>query len=470
MRKIIGRDNELKTLQRAIDSDSSELIAIYGRRRIGKTFLIREAYKKEIVFEVSGIPDGTYKQQISNFYNKILKSAKRFKKREEPSDWLEAFSLLEEYISGIKSKKKKVIFIDELPWIHTPKSNFVSLFAHFWNDYCTKRDDLIVVICGSAASFMINKVIKDKKGLHNRITYPIRLLPFNLHETELFLKSKKVNLSRYDYLQIYMAIGGIPHYLDKIISGDSVATAIDRLCFKSGGILVDEFDIVLSSLFDNSKNHEKIVEGLSKSKNGLTRAEIVSNTSISSGGTLTRTISELTESGFISEYKPFDKVLKETLYRLSDEYSLFYLKYIKNNSDDSWTALFNSRSYISWGGFAFEAICLKHTPQLKKALGIGGISSNSSSWKNKNAQIDLVIDRSDNCINLCEIKFSTSEYAISKQYKVSLLNKKSEFIKELTTRKNIFTTMITTFGVKNNQNSNNSIDNQITMDCLFEKY
>ena len=232
MRKIIGRDNELKTLQRAIDSDSSELIAIYGRRRIGKTFLIREAYKKEIVFEVSGIPDGTYKQQISNFYNKTLKSSKRFKKREEPNDWLEAFSLLEEYISGIKSKKKKVIFIDELPWIHTPKSNFVSLFAHFWNDYCTKRDDLIVVICGSAASFMINKVIKDKKGLHNRITYPIRLLPFNLHETELFLKSKKVNLNRYDYLQIYMAIGGIPHYLDKIISGDSVATAIDRLCLK----------------------------------------------------------------------------------------------------------------------------------------------------------------------------------------------------------------------------------------------
>ncbi|RYM32840.1 ATP-binding protein [Brumimicrobium glaciale] len=469
MRKIIGRDNELKTLQRAIDSDSSELIAIYGRRRIGKTFLIREAYKKEIVFEVSGIPDGTYKQQISNFHNKILKSSKRFKKSKEPKDWLEAFSLLEEYISGIKSKKKKVIFIDELPWIHTPKSNFISLFAHFWNDYCTKRDDLVVVICGSAASFMINKVIKDKKGLHNRITYPIRLLPFNLHETELFLKSKKVNLSRYDYLQIYMAIGGIPHYLDKIISGDSVATAINRLCFKSGGILVDEFDIVLSSLFDNSSNHEKIVEALSKSKNGLTRAEIVANTSLSSGGTLTRTISELTESGFISEYKPFDKVLKETLYRLSDEYSLFYLKYIKNNSDDSWTALFNSRSYISWGGFAFEAICLKHTPQIKKALGIGGISSNSSSWKNKNAQIDLVIDRSDNCINLCEIKFSTSEYAISKQYKVSLLNKKSEFIKELTTRKNIFTTMITTFGVKNNQNSNNSIDNQIAMDCLFEK-
>ena len=206
-----------------------------------------------------------------------------------------------------------------------------------------------------------------------------------------------------------------------------------------------------------------------KSKNGITRAEIVTNTSLSSGGTLTRTINELTESGFISEYKPFDKVSKETLYRLSDEYSLFYLKYIKNNSDDSWTSLFNSRSYLSWGGFAYEAICLKHTTQIKKALGIGGISSNSSSWKNKNAQIDLVIDRSDNCINLCEIKFSTSEYTITKKYKTALLNKKNEFIKDLPSRKNIFTTMITTFGVKINQNSDNSIDNHITMDCLFEK-
>jgi hypothetical protein len=315
---------------------------------------------------------------------------------------------------------------------------------------------------------MINKVINDKKGLHNRISYPIRLLPFNLVETEMFLKSKKINLGRYDYLQIYMAIGGIPHYLDKIVPGDSVATAIDRLCFRTGGPLVDEFNVVFASLFENSSNHVKIVEFLGASKKGLTREEIVSKTGLSSGGSLTRTIKELSESGFISEYKPFHKIKKDAFYRLSDEYSLFFIKYIKNNSDDSWTTLFNSRSYLSWSGLAFEAVCLKHISQIKKALGIGGVSANSSSWRNAKAQIDLVIYRSDNCINLCEMKFSVSEFTISKDYKDSLLNKKSEFYKELTNRKNVFVTMVTTFGVKINPNSSDSMDNQVTMDALFE--
>ncbi len=468
MSKVIGRKSELNTLQLAINSGKSELIAIYGRRRVGKTFLIRESFKKEIVFEVSGIPDGSYNQQLTNFFNKIVEKSNNFKNRNVPKDWLEAFNLLGEYISGLKTLEKKVIFIDEFPWMHTPKSNFISLFSHFWNDYCTKRDDLVVVVCGSAASFMINKVIKDKKGLHNRISYPIRLLPFNLYETELFLKSKRVNLGRYDYLQLYMAIGGIPHYLDKLQPGDSVATAIDRLCFQPGGLLVDEFNVVFASLFESSSNHEKIVESLATSKKGLTRDEIVSKTGLSSGGSLTRTLNELNESGFITEYKPYNKVKKEALYRLSDEYSLFFIKYIKSNSDDSWTALFNSRSYLSWGGLAFEAVCLKHVSQIKKALGIGGVSANSSSWRNENAQIDLVIDRSDNCINLCEMKFSVSEFNISKSYKDSLLNKKSEFSKELTNRKNVFVTMVTSFGVKSNANSMNSMDNQVTMDSLFE--
>jgi AAA+ ATPase superfamily predicted ATPase len=455
-------------LKQAINSDRSELIAVYGRRRVGKTFLIREAYKKEIVFEVSGISDGTYKQQLANFSNKLIEKSKRFKNRSKPNDWMEAFNMLSEYISGLKTKEKKVVFIDELPWMYTPRSNFISLLAHFWNDYCTKRDDLVVVICGSAASFMINKVINDKKGLHNRISYPMRLLPFNLQETELFLMSKKVNLGRYDYLQLYMAIGGIPHYLDKVLQGDSVATAIDRLCFQPGGILVDEFKTVFASLFDNSTNHEKIVSALAISKNGLTRDEILSKTGLSSGGTLTRTLNELSQSGFISDYKAFNKLKKEMLYRLSDEYSLFFIKYIKDNSDSSWTSLFYSRSYISWGGFAFEAVCLKHVAQIKNALGIAGVGSNSSNWRNDKAQIDLVIDRNDNCVNLCEMKFSNAAFTISKTYKVALQTKKAEFTKELATRKNTFTTMVTTFGVKENIHSSDSIDNQLTMDCFFE--
>lgn len=382
---------------------------------------------------------------------------------------MEAFDLLGEYINGLKTKSKKVIFLDEFPWIDTHKSNFVQKFGHFWNSYCTRRDDLIVVICGSAASFMVTKVINDQKGLHNRISIPIRLLPFNLYETEEFLKSKKVKLDRYSYLQLYMAIGGIPHYLEKIQPGDTAPMAIDRLCFETNGILVNEYNNLFASLFEDSDNHAKIVEILATSQKGITRDKLILKTKINSGGTLTKTISELSESGFISEYKPYNNAAKKTLFRLTDEYSLFYLKYIKNNSDRSWKTFYTSRSYSSWSGFAFENLCLKHVHQILKGLSISGIDTQSSSWRNNKVQIDLLIDRSDRAINICEMKFSEGEFTISKSYANNIQNKKQEFIKNMPKRKNVFITFVTTFGVKQNVHSNQIMDNQVTMDSLFEK-
>ncbi len=469
MSKVIGREKQVEQLEKLLISDKSELVAIYGRRRIGKTFLIRETFKKQTVFEVSGIPDGSYSEQLINFYNEIGNRKASFKKQSPPKNWLEAFNLLAKFIDSKSDKNKKVLFIDEFPWMHTHKSKFTQHFAHFWNSYCSKRSDLIVVVCGSAASFMINKVINDKKGLHHRITLPIRLEPFNLYETELFLKSKKVHLDRYAYLQLYMAIGGIPHYLEKISSGDSVATAIDKLCFEKGGLLSNEFNQIFASLFENSDYHIKIVEALSGLQKGITREELIKKSGISSGGTLTKTIAELIESGFISEYRPYSKVIKETLYRLTDEYSIFFLKFIKHNKGSSWKTLYTSSSYVSWSGFTFENTCLKHQTQLLTGLGINGIHSICSSWRNDNAQIDLLIDRSDRTINICELKFSEKEFVIGKSYAATILKKKKEFSQQLTDRKNIFITFVTTFGVKNNPHSSAIMDNQITMDCLFEK-
>lgn len=469
MSKIIGRDREVEQLEGSLNSDKSELVVIYGRRRVGKTFLIRETYKKHMIFEVSGIPGGIYKDQLTNFYNGICSQKKTFAKKEVPKNWLEAFNILGEYIDSKGGDEKKVLFLDEFPWMYTHKSKFVQLFGHFWNSYCSKRSDLVVVICGSAASFMVNKVMKDPKGLHHRITLPIRLLPFNLYETELFLKSKKVHLDRYSYLQLYMAVGGIPHYLEKVRSGDSVPVAIDRLCFERGGLLVDEFNHIFASLFDDSDNHIKIVEALATSQKGITREELILKSKISSGGTLTKTIEELSESGFLSEYEPYSNTSKETLYRLTDEYSMFYLKYIKKNKGGSWKTLYSSRSYASWSGFAFENLCLKHDRQILIGLGINGIDANSSSWRNDNAQIDLLIDRSDRTINICELKFSESEFTISKSYADNVRNKKREFIAEMKDRKNVFVTFVTTFGVKSNSHSDEVMDNQVTMDSLFKK-
>lgn len=469
MSKIIGRDKQVEQLEKLLDSSKSELVVIYGRRRVGKTFLIRETYKKHTIFEMSGIPDGSYADQLTNFYNEICSRKKTFAKKKVPKNWLEAFNLLGKYIDSKSGDRKKVLFIDEFPWMYTHKSKFVQLFGHFWNSYCSKRTDLVVVICGSAASFMVNKVMKDPKGLHHRITLPIRLLPFNLYETELFLKSKKIKLDRYSYLQLYMAIGGIPHYLEKIQPGDSVPVAIDRLCFDQNGLLANEFNNIFASLFDNSENHMKIVEALATSQKGITREQLINKSEIRTGGTLTRTIEELSESGFISEYEPYSNTSKDKLYRLTDEYSMFYLKYIRNNKGGNWKALYTSRSYSSWSGFAFENLCLKHDKQILIGLGINGMDATSSSWRNDKAQIDLLIDRSDRTINICELKFSENEFTINKAYAESIRNKRKEFTAIMKDRKNVFVTFVTTFGVKSNNHSNKVMDNQVTMDSLFEK-
>lgn len=253
MNKIVGRNHEISLLKQALNSDKSELLAIYGRRRVGKTFLIREFFKSEIIFEVSGLYNGTMKDQLNNFSREISKKAKKTENK-NASDWFDAFALLENYLDKQKSTKKKVIFIDEFPWIATAKSKFLTAFENFWNRYCTQRSDLIVVICGSAASYMIQKIIQNKGGLHNRITQQIRMLPFNLYETDLFLKSRGIRYTNYDVTQIYMAIGGVPHYLEKIQKGLSVAQNIDNLCFTKDGILRNEFSQLFTSLFNDLKN------------------------------------------------------------------------------------------------------------------------------------------------------------------------------------------------------------------------
>ena len=467
---LIGRKSECNILATARLNNKSELIAVYGRRRVGKTFLIREYFKKEIVFEVAGLYHGNTNDQLQNF-TKELKSQNKKGKEDSPKNWLEAFTQLENYLNKLKNKKKKVIFIDEFPWFATPKSRFLMAFENFWNQYASKRNDLIVVICGSAASYMVKDILNNKGGLHNRITSTIRLLPFNLHETDLFLKNRGIRYSHYDVLQIYMAIGGIPHYLDKLKKGKSVAQNIDKLCFSKDGFLREEFKKLFVSLFDNSEKHLAIVKTLAKCKKGITRQELIIQSGITSGGDFSLKLTELTVSGFVSEYTYYKNKNKLSLYRLSDEYSLFYLKFIQLNEGNgagTWQRLSKKQSYLSWSGFSFETLCLKHATQIKKALGIDAIYATNSSWFNSNAQIDLLIDRDDNIINLCEIKFYNSTFTIDKKYYLNLKNKIEEFQQESATRKNIHLVMLTTYGIKQNEYSSELVQNALDVNCLFE--
>lgn len=471
MAKIIGRKQEINLLSNALKSNKSELIAVYGRRRVGKTFLIRNFFKNQLTFEVSGLHNGKMSDQLVNFTRELNK---QFKKSDFDvvNSWLQFFSNLEFCLDKLKSAKKKIIFIDEFPWLATPRSKFLMAFENFWNSYCSKRDDLIVVICGSAASYMIKHIVKNKGGLHNRITQKIRLLPFNLHETDLFLKNREIRYTQYDTAQIYMAMGGVPHYLDKLQKGMSVAQNLDKLCFEKDGVLRDEFDMLYSSLFENSDKHLAIVKTLSTVNKGITRQELLAQSKLESGGGFSLKLEELIESGFVSEYNYLDNKKQLTLYRLSDEYSKFYLKFIQNNKNSGagiWQRLHQSSSYKSWSGFAFETLCLKHVQQIKKALRIDTIYSKNSSWFNRNAQIDLLIDRDDNVINIFEMKFYNSVFTIDKKYHQNLRSKITEFSDENPSKKNLFLTLITVFGTNKNQYYNELIQNELTLNDLYSE-
>ena len=469
MGKIIGRKLEQDLLKEAMDNDKSELIALYGRRRIGKTYLIREYFKTNLVFEMSGLFGGSLKDQLETFSKELVKRTKRTE-LETAKSWFQAFTMLETYLDKFKSGSKKVIFIDEFPWIATAKSKFLMAFENFWNTYCTKRNDLIVVICGSAASYMVQKIIKNKGGLHNRITRKIRLLPFNLYETEAFLLKNTIKYTRYDVIQIYMALGGVPHYLEKLSKGLSASQNIDKLCFSKDGILNDEFNQLFASLFDDSERHMKLIKTLAKSNKGLTRNELINQSNLSSSGDFSSKLEELIESGFVADYPYYQNKKQLTLYRLSDEYSRFYLKFIDNNKNGgvgTWQKLYTTQSYLSWSGFAFETLCLKHIQQIKKALRIEVIYTTSSSWFNENAQVDLLIDRSDNVMQLCEMKFYNAVYTIDKAYYLNLKNKIVQLQQDTKTRKNIFVTLITTYGIKENEYSKELVHSHLAMDILF---
>ncbi|WP_316750491.1 AAA family ATPase [Pedobacter gandavensis] len=476
MEKLIGRKSEKKTLQQALVSTEAELVAVYGRRRVGKTFLIRQVYQQNLICEFSGVHHASTQKQLENFRNAIALAMDSAILPEIPKSWTEAFMLLIKFSTPLLNKKA-VIFFDELPWLSSHKSGFLAAFEYFWNSWGSKQSNLIVTICGSAASWMIQKIVNNRGGLHNRITKRLRLLPFTLYETEAFLKSKSVNLDQYQILQVYMAMGGIPHYLKDINTGESATQVIDRLCFLKDGLLAHEFKNLYESLFEMADRHISVVRALAAKPSGLTRKEIIEECKLQSGGGTTRLMEELIESGFVSLYFPFQKNVKEAIYKLSDEYSLFYLKFIEHSratGQGTWLKLATSQSWKSWSGTAFESICLKHTNQIKYTLGISGVYTEESAWRfapgksGKGAQIDLLLDRHDVCINVCEMKFSNKEFSIDKSYATELKDRLNIFKEQTKTKKTLFLTMVTTYGTKDNIYKTGLVQNEITMKDLFK--
>jgi len=476
--KIIGREYEQSLIRNYLASDKAELIAVYGRRRVGKTYLVKSIFENEFDFSFTGMYNVTRAVHLAQFQKSLEKYSGNHVKR--PKDWFEAFDVLSDYLETLP-KDKIIVFLDEIPWMDTPKSNFLAAFSRFWNDRASTLQNIKLFVCGSATTWMLSKFIGDKGGIYGRVCRPIWLAPFTLGETERFLKEiKGIEMSRHQLLQAYMIMGGIPYYLDMLIKGVPLAVCVDDLFFRQGAPLRTEFDFLFRSLFKDSKIYRNIVELLATKLKGMTRQEILEALKLGEGGDLTEVLDNLVKCDFIRKYTAIGKTERDTMYQLTDLFSLFHMKFVAdNNGQDEhlWSKLSGKGQMTSWSGYAFEQVCLHHLAQIKSALSIGGVISNVHSWsckpftdkngtKWKGAQIDLLIDRADEVINICEIKYVSDKYEIDADYEERLRNRASLFRNVTKTKKALYHTFITTYGVSQNIHSG-IVQSEVVMDQLF---
>ncbi len=479
MDTFIGRIHETEELERCMQSERSEFAVIYGRRRVGKTFLVRNFFHDQYTFYYVGAHKKSQKQQLENFAKALFKYGNL---AEPPSlnSWDKAFDALIQLLEQSKNKRK-VLFFDEMPWIDNKGSDFVDSLEYFWNSWVATRDDIVMVACGSATSWMVDKLIANQGGLHNRITRQIYLAPFTLNECKQYLDNKGFGWDYYQIIQCHMVMGGVPYYLSLLDANRSLAQNIDSLFFTTGGRLSDEFDELYNALFSNANRYISVVKTLAAKREGLTRSELEKASGLS-GGHLSRILKNLQRCDFIMQHAQFGCKKKNTIYRISDFYTLFYFKFIENNTSQDpefWTHNFMTRSVEAWEGFTFELVCLKHLNAIKKSLGIAGIATTVSSWRSlpktnengetihRGAQIDLVISRIDKMIHLCEIKFSSKPYTITNEYKEKLNERLMIFREESKTPYKLVHTMITPYGVaKGNQYG--MLHSEISAKDLFE--
>jgi len=468
---MVGREKEQKRLRELADSEDAEFVAVYGRRRVGKTYLVRETFDGEFTFCHSGMARVGMAKQLHAFRSSLKEWGHR--KCPRLGNWIDAFDELKLVVEN-SSLQRKIVFIDEMPWMDTPKSGFVSALEHFWNGWASARKDVMLVICGSATSWIIDKVLRNKGGLHGRITGQIPLEPFSLRECELYAQSRGLDYTRRMVTECYMALGGIPYYWRMLRRGMSPALDFDELFFSPHGRLRDEFEELYASLFRRKEPYVKIVTALGTRLGGLTREELVSFAGLPDGGRLKKYLEELEACGFIRRYCAIGKKKKESVFQLIDNFTLFYLQFLADKEDSSrrlWTERLETAEYYSWAGRAFEHVCLQHVKGVKRALEIGGVKTTEYSWRGvasdgKVAQIDLLIDRNDGIVDLCEMKYTKSEYVLDEKEWNSIARRRAALRGELPESKAIHVVMVTDGPMRQNAWSKEIVA-FITADDLF---
>ncbi len=470
---FVARDAERRKLAAAADANRSQFVAIYGRRRVGKTLLVREAFDYRFTFQHAGLAKGNLAQQLFAFESSLREAGLTGFKRS--NNWLEAFELLKDLIRA-SHDSRKVIFIDELSWMDTPRCDLMMALESFWNGWASARRDVLLIVCASATSWMLNKVVHNRGGLYNRLTCQIPLRPFTLKECEELLAAKGIAMGRHEVLECYMAMGGVPYYWDLLQRGMSLAQNLDAIFFAEDAPLAHEFDYLFSSLFRNPDGYLAVVQALATRKAGMTREELSESTGIPSSGSLTRILSDLESCGFIRKYRPFGRKGREALYQLVDNFTLFHYKFLRGGNRDErfWTNQVNSPALNSWRGIAFERVCLEHIPQIKAALGISGVFTEVGSWSCRadpekgicGCQVDLLISRADNVVNLCEMKYSRGSYSLTRKGEQALRDKVADFQAVTRSRSAVHVTLVVPYGLNLNAYSG-VVQSVVTADELF---
>ena len=475
---MIGRSREVKELNRLYDSGRAELVAVYGRRRVGKTYLVNETFSDRITFfhaglaPTDGAPKGALREQLDRFYHSL--EAQGAEKGPRPNSWLEAFGLLEMYLQRIDDGSRQLVFLDELPWFDTPRSGFLRAFEAFWNGWGCRRKNLMVVVCGSANSWIQDRLINNHGGLYDRVTYEISLSPFSLYECEEFCRARNLKFSRYDIVQGYMTLGGIPYYWGYMDGEASMAQNIDALFFAKKAKLKLEFDRLFDSVFTAPESTKQVVTFLSGRNAGFTRKELVEKLEISDGGGVTRVLNALLASDFVEKYVPFGWGKREEHFKLVDPFCLFYLRFLSNRKETSarfWRQNSTSHSVAAWRGLAFENVCFNHIDQIKNALGVSGVNSTESAWLKRGdgdvgAQIDMLISRADNVVDMCEMKFYGGNFTVDKEYYKTLLNRQELLLERISRKQSIRNVLVTTFGLTRNEYAG-IFDSVVTLEDLF---
>jgi AAA+ ATPase superfamily predicted ATPase len=470
---MIGRKEEQKLLRELAASGEPEFVVVYGRRRVGKTYLVRETFGDEFFFSYTGVANTDAHQQRAEFTKALRESGWREAAGDPdiPKNWFDAFDALREVILAADKRRRKLIFIDEMPWMDNKKSNFVPALEHFWNGWASGRKDVMLIVCGSAASWITKKIFRNKGGLYNRVTRQIRLLPFTLAECSEYLKSRGVAMNTHDLIESYMIFGGIPYYLRMMERKYSLALNVDRICFAETAPLKHEFAHLMDTLFSSSEKHVQVLEALYSKKQGMEREDIARRVRFGNGGNLTRILQELAECGFIRKYTPFGRGKNGALYQLTDPFTAFHLAFIRGtDSENFWSSYTDNAGHRAWSGYAFEQVCLAHANRIKAALGISGVLTEIYSWRSRRerggAQIDLVIDRNDGVVNLCEMKYAGAPFEITRAEDLALRNRREAFRSETKTRKALHLTMISPYGVKPGKYAG-IVQSDISMDALI---